>query len=126
MIFYSYLVNLVFLGFGYFCIYFIYWWVVEGVGLYVLGIIDFCLVLFSKGEGIFYIYCWLFCNFNFGMWGLVVYLCYKVGLVKVNMLVYEVELLGCYLEEDNEVFLLFELVFVFCLFMGVIIECWFV
>lgn len=88
-------------------------------------VIDICVIVISKGEIFFYIFCKVDKNLNCGMWGFSVFLCYKKFVFVLNVIVYKVGLIFRYLEEDYELFLFLELdVFFFCFFMGVIIECW--
>ncbi|KAM4600741.1 DENN domain-containing protein 4B isoform 2-T2 [Polymixia lowei] len=96
----------------------------DSQALHTLGVTDISLLLPSKGEVAPHTFCHVDKNLNTGMWGPALHLCYKRAVAKANALVYEAGLISRYPEDDLESFPLPESVPVFCLPMGVTVECW--
>ncbi|XP_056622960.1 C-myc promoter-binding protein isoform X3 [Triplophysa dalaica] len=89
-----------------------------------LAVTDICVIIPGKGETPPHAFCKVEKNLNSSMWGSSVYLCYKKSLAKTNTLAFKAGLLSRYPEEDHKSFPLPESVPLFCLPMGVSIECW--
>ncbi|XP_077049432.1 C-myc promoter-binding protein isoform X1 [Siphateles boraxobius] len=89
-----------------------------------LAVTDICVIIPGKGETPPHAFCKVDKNLNSSMWGSSVYMCYKKSLAKTNTLAFTAGLLSRYPEEDYDSFPLPESVPLFCLPMGVSIECW--
>nr|AUH27392.1 DENN domain containing protein 4A [Gobiocypris rarus] len=89
-----------------------------------LAVTDICVIIPGKGETAPHAFCKVDKNLNSSMWGSSVYMCYKKSLAKTNTLAFTAGLLSRYPEEDYDSFPLPESVPLFCLPMGVSIECW--
>lgn len=89
-----------------------------------LAVTDICVIIPGKGETPPHAFCKVDKNLNSSMWGSSVYICYKKSLAKTNTLAFTAGLLSRYPEEDYDSFPLPESVPLFCLPMGVSIECW--
>ncbi|XP_061700675.1 DENN domain-containing protein 4B-like isoform X2 [Syngnathoides biaculeatus] len=93
-------------------------------GLRSLGVTDIGVLLPGKGEAAPHTFSRVDKNLNTGMWGPAVFVCYKRAVAKANALVYEAGLLSRYPADDLDSFPLPDSVPVFCLPMGVTLECW--